>query len=136
MVPLAAFSFFSPNLHCPDKTVLSVGLSFNYKILQRKQEDEYTANARWAVFCTSFSCAVAGVVVLMHVVSSLSHYIIGTKVEGVLTVVLLAFWSTTVAIGTCPMSFSAITCLSSLKSSCRFHHTFRSLELALFFGLQ
>ena len=73
--------------------------SFKSTKLQRKEEEEYTANARWAVFCTSFSFAVAGVVVIMHMISSLSHYIIGTKIEGFLTVVLLAFWSTTVAVG-------------------------------------
>ncbi len=35
----------------------------------------------------------------MYMVSSLSNYIIGTKAEGLLTVVLLAFWSATVAAG-------------------------------------
>ena len=76
---------------------------------QRKEEEEYTANARWAVFCTAFSFAVALVVTLMHMISSLSHYIIGTKIEGVLTLVLVAFWSTTVAVGTlCCVTFNSL----------------------------
>ena len=65
-------------------------------------EQEISANSRWAVFCSSFSFAVAGVVVVMHMLPSLSHYIMGTKIEGVLTlVVLLAFWSATVSVGAC-----------------------------------
>jgi hypothetical protein len=36
----------------------------------------------------------------MHLTPSLSHYVVGTKVEGVLTLVLAAFWSATVSVGT------------------------------------
>jgi hypothetical protein len=61
--------------------------------------EEVNSNARWAVFCSAFSFATAGVVTLMHMSSSLSHYIIGTKIEGFLTLVLVAFWSGTVAVG-------------------------------------
>lgn len=67
-------------------------------ISEQKKENESSSNARWAVFCSSFSFATAGVVTLMHLTPSLSHYVVGTKVEGVLTLVLVIFWSATVAV--------------------------------------
>jgi len=64
----------------------------------KNQMEEVNSNARWAVFCSAFSFATTGVVTLMHMSSSLSHYVIGTKIEGFLTLVLVAFWSGTVAV--------------------------------------
>jgi len=64
----------------------------------KNKEEEYTANARWAVFCSSFSFAVTGVVTVMHLSPALSSFVVGTKLEGVLTVVLAAFWSATVSV--------------------------------------
>jgi hypothetical protein len=64
----------------------------------KNTEEEYTAHARWAVFCSSFSCAVPGVVTVMHLSPALSSFVVGTKLEGVLSVVLAAFWSATVSV--------------------------------------
>jgi len=64
----------------------------------KKKEEEFTANARWAVFCSSFSFAVSGVVTLMHLHPLSSSFIVGSKLEGALTVVLAAFWSATVSV--------------------------------------
>lgn len=64
----------------------------------KKKEEEFTANARWAVFCSSFSFAVTGVVTLMHMNPLASSFIVGTKLEGVLSIVLAVFWSATVSV--------------------------------------
>eukprot|EP00529_Nitzschia_sp_RCC80_P027108 CAMPEP_0113452944 /NCGR_PEP_ID=MMETSP0014_2-20120614/7106_1 /TAXON_ID=2857 /ORGANISM="Nitzschia sp." /LENGTH=286 /DNA_ID=CAMNT_0000344329 /DNA_START=195 /DNA_END=1055 /DNA_ORIENTATION=- /assembly_acc=CAM_ASM_000159 len=57
-----------------------------------------TANARWAVFCSAFSFAITGVVVLMHLHPLFSVWVVGTKLEGLMTIVLAAFWAATVAV--------------------------------------
>ena len=67
---------------------------------QKNKEEETSSNSRWAVFCSSFSFATTGVVTAMHLSSKFSHYVVGTKIEGVLTLVLAAFWSATVSVGT------------------------------------
>lgn len=64
----------------------------------KKREQEFTANARWAVFCSSFSFAVTGVVTAMHLNPVTSTFVVGTKLEGVLTLVLAAFWAATVSV--------------------------------------
>jgi hypothetical protein len=60
--------------------------------------DGDTANARWAVFCSAFSFAITGVVVLMHLHPLLSVWVVGTKMEGLVSIVLAAFWAATVAV--------------------------------------
>lgn len=64
----------------------------------KKSQSEASSNAVWAVFCSAFSFATTGVVILMHLSPMLSDYIIGTKLEGIITIVLAAFWSATVAV--------------------------------------
>lgn len=64
----------------------------------KNKEEETSSNSRWAVFCSSFSFATTGVVTAMHLSSKFSHYVVGTKIEGVLTLVLAAFWSATVSV--------------------------------------
>jgi len=63
----------------------------------KKEEEEISANSRWAVFCSSFSFASTGVVTLLHL-SPFSDYVIGTKLEGILTLILACFWSATVSV--------------------------------------
>lgn len=57
-----------------------------------------STNARWAVFCSAFSFAITGVVVLMHLHPIISVWIVGTKIEGITSVILAAFWAATVAV--------------------------------------
>lgn len=64
----------------------------------KKKEEEFTANARWAVFCSSFSFAVTGVITAMHLHPVSSSFVVGTKLEGALTIVLAAFWAATVSV--------------------------------------
>mmetsp|Transcript_6786 Transcript_6786/g.10645 ORF Transcript_6786/g.10645 Transcript_6786/m.10645 type:complete len:314 (+) Transcript_6786:81-1022(+) len=64
----------------------------------KKAQADSNTNARWAVFCAAFSFAITGIVVLMHMSPLFSTYIVGTKLEGVVTVVLAAFWAATVSV--------------------------------------
>ncbi|VEU41198.1 unnamed protein product [Pseudo-nitzschia multistriata] len=64
----------------------------------KKRENQVSSNSVWAVFCSAFSFTVTGVVTMMHLSPMLSDYIVGTKWEGIITVVLAAFWSATVAV--------------------------------------
>mmetsp|Transcript_11825 Transcript_11825/g.28373 ORF Transcript_11825/g.28373 Transcript_11825/m.28373 type:complete len:343 (-) Transcript_11825:1634-2662(-) len=58
----------------------------------------YCNRRRWAVFCSAFSFAITGVVVLMHLHPLFSVWVVGTKLEGLMTIVLAAFWAATVAV--------------------------------------
>ena len=69
-------------------------------ITQKNSQSQATANARWAVFCSAFSFTVTGIVTVMHLSPMLSDFIIGTKLEGIITIVLAAFWAATVSVGT------------------------------------
>lgn len=62
------------------------------------ENDRAVANQKWAVACSSITFVVSLVVVLMHLHPVASTLIVATKAEGVLCVILIAFWSATVAI--------------------------------------
>jgi hypothetical protein len=64
----------------------------------KSSQQEVTTNARWAVFCSAFSFTITGVVSLMHMSPMFSGYIIGTKLEGIITILLAAFWAATVSV--------------------------------------
>jgi len=64
----------------------------------KNSQSQATANARWAIFCSAFSFTVTGIVTVMHLSPMLSDFIIGTKLEGIITVVLAAFWAATVSV--------------------------------------
>ena len=64
----------------------------------KKTSGESSTNARWAVFCSAFSFAISGLVVVMHLHPIFSVWIVGTKLEGLVSVILAAFWAATVAV--------------------------------------
>jgi len=64
----------------------------------KKSENAVSSNANWAIFCSGFSFATTGVVTLMHLSPRFSFYVVGTKIEGILTLVLAAFWSGMVSV--------------------------------------
>jgi hypothetical protein len=69
-------------------------------ITQKNSQSQVTTNARWAIFCSAFSFTATGIVTVMHLSPMLSDFIIGTKLEGIITIVLAAFWAATVSVGT------------------------------------
>ncbi|KAG7362220.1 hypothetical protein IV203_025886 [Nitzschia inconspicua] len=64
----------------------------------KNAQENTNTNARWSVFCSAFSFAITGIVVLMHLSPLFSVYIIGTKLEGITTIILAAFWAATVSV--------------------------------------
>ena len=102
------FAFiFSLNLDCficrhlcdPIVATITMGSAVSVK-KSESQANAKTRNAEWAVFCSAFSFTVTGIVSLMHMSPMFSGYIIGTKLEGIITILLAAFWAATVSVGT------------------------------------
>jgi len=56
------------------------------------------ANERWSIACSAITFSITAIVVLMHLHPITSLFIIGTKIEGLLCVLLAAFWIATVSI--------------------------------------
>ena len=69
-----------------------------FSLPQKNAQANTNTNARWAVFCSAFSFAITGLVVLMHLSPMFSGYIVGTKLEGIVTIILAAFWAATVSV--------------------------------------
>mmetsp|Transcript_26670 Transcript_26670/g.37586 ORF Transcript_26670/g.37586 Transcript_26670/m.37586 type:complete len:326 (+) Transcript_26670:202-1179(+) len=66
--------------------------------VQDALDDRAKANQKWAIACSAITFALTFVVVLMHVSSIASVFIVGTKLEGAVCIILAAFWAATVAI--------------------------------------
>lgn len=64
----------------------------------KKTRGNADSNAKWAVTCSVVTFVVTGLVVLLHLNPILSSYIVNTKVEGFITVLLALFWAATVAV--------------------------------------
>lgn len=54
----------------------------------------------WTVACASLSFATTLISVFMHICSLTSVYIVGTKLEGFLSTIIVGFWAATVSIAT------------------------------------
>jgi hypothetical protein len=65
---------------------------------QKKTLEETDGNAKWAVTCSAITFAVTGIVVLMHLSPLSSPYIVDTRTEGVICIILMAFWAGTVSV--------------------------------------
>jgi hypothetical protein len=55
-------------------------------------------NQGWAVACSAITFAITFIVVAMHLHPMTSSFCVGTKIEGVIIVVLTAFWAGTVSV--------------------------------------
>jgi hypothetical protein len=64
----------------------------------KKAEGDTDSNAKWAVTCSALTFAVTGLVVLMHLSPMFSTYIVNTKLEGAICLILTVFWAVTVAV--------------------------------------
>jgi hypothetical protein len=67
-------------------------------LLQKKTRDDSDSNAKWAVTCSAITFCVTGIVVLLHLSPTLSGYIVNTRTEGALSLILAAFWAATVSV--------------------------------------
>lgn len=68
--------------------------------LQKNNSESVEASTKWAVGCSVVSLLIAGVVTAMHLHALASSMIVGTKIEGVLAIVLAASWAACVAVVT------------------------------------
>ena len=64
----------------------------------KKTRDESDSNAKWAVTCSVITFVATGVVVILHLIPALASFIVDTKFEGFLTLMLAVFWGATVAV--------------------------------------
>jgi hypothetical protein len=67
-----------------------------------KNNDQYVNQSKsaetWSIVCASLTFAINVIVVIMHLNAVTSLLIVGTKLEGSLATILVAFWAATVAI--------------------------------------
>ena len=56
------------------------------------------SNAKWAVTSSALTFAVTLLVVLMHLSPMVSGFIVNTKLEGAICIILTAFWAATVSV--------------------------------------
>ena len=69
---------------------------------QAKNNDQFVNQSKsaetWSIVCASLTFAINVIVVIMHLNAVTSLLIVGTKLEGSLATILVAFWAATVAI--------------------------------------
>ena len=63
------------------------------------QNDPKTVeNGKWAIACSAITFSVCAIVILMQLNAVASLFVVGTKIEGFLCLMLAAFWAGTVAV--------------------------------------
>ena len=71
-------------------------------VLQKNKSDTSDADAlknqKWAVACSACTFAFTSIMVLLQLHPVTSLFVVGTRIEGILCIILLAFWAATVAI--------------------------------------
>ena len=82
----------------PKNLTLNILLSSLQKNQQPTTDSEALKDQRWAIACSSITFAITFIVVGMQLHPMCSALFVGTKVEGVIIVILTAFWCATVAI--------------------------------------
>lgn len=79
-----------------DRLSRSVSLQHN-KVLGGKNANP---NAKYAVAASAASFGVAALVVISYLIPTVSHFCVGTRIEGILIFILNIFWGATVAVVT------------------------------------
>mmetsp|Transcript_20339 Transcript_20339/g.57769 ORF Transcript_20339/g.57769 Transcript_20339/m.57769 type:complete len:321 (+) Transcript_20339:225-1187(+) len=64
----------------------------------KNKEGNSDSNAKWTVACASISFAIAAIVTPLQMHPVYSIFIVDTKIEGALVVMLAAFWAATVSV--------------------------------------
>ena len=75
-------------------------LAFFFLYLKKNNSEPVSSASRYAVACSAVTFALTLCVVLAHLSPVSSTLFVGTKVEGVVTIVLVAFWAAIVAVNT------------------------------------
>jgi hypothetical protein len=69
-------------------------------VLQKNGQRNPSSEAKWAVACSAVTFAVTALIVGAHLFPVASTLVVGTKLEGIVIIVLTAFWAATVSIVT------------------------------------
>lgn len=62
----------------------------------------HTSQQSWALACSSITLIITLAAVLVHLSAKYSSIFVGTKLEGLICLILIAFWASTVAVVTNP----------------------------------
>eukprot|EP00592_Proboscia_alata_P007606 CAMPEP_0194353024 /NCGR_PEP_ID=MMETSP0174-20130528/1386_1 /TAXON_ID=216777 /ORGANISM="Proboscia alata, Strain PI-D3" /LENGTH=325 /DNA_ID=CAMNT_0039121379 /DNA_START=111 /DNA_END=1088 /DNA_ORIENTATION=+ len=78
-------------------TLVSAVSAANYTEERSSTSSRYQ---NWTVACASLSFTTTIIAVFMHISGCTSVYIVGTRLEGILSTVIVGFWAATVSIST------------------------------------
>lgn len=78
------------------------------QIETQKNADAVMKKEKWAIVCTILTTIITALVVAAHLNSIASILVVGTKLETITVIVLVVFWSVTVAIVTNPLNGLAV----------------------------
>ena len=67
---------------------------------QKNDLEDANSAAKWAVACSAITFSVTALVLLAHMIPVASTIVVGSKIEGLLTFLLMGFWTATVSIVT------------------------------------
>lgn len=78
----------------------TITLASVVQVLRKNDVQEKHSSQNWAVACSAITFCTTLVVVVMHLHSTASAIISGTKIEGAISLVMVVFWVATVAVVT------------------------------------
>lgn len=79
-------------------STITLGSSVAEKKNSTTTDSDAIMNQKWAVACSAITFAFTTIMVLLQLHPVSSMFVVGTKIEGIICIILLAFWAATVAI--------------------------------------
>lgn len=93
-----------------------------------------TSQQRWALACSSITFIITLAAVLVHLSASYSSLFVGTKIEGLICILLVAFWASTVAVVTNPNNGLACESNGAVSNGNLFYFTWAGLFCSVILG--
>jgi len=79
-------------------STIVLGSSVSHGKNSDQNDPKTIENGKWAVACSAITFSVCAIVILMQLNAVASLFVVGTKIEGFLCLMLAAFWAGTVAV--------------------------------------
>mmetsp|Transcript_4611 Transcript_4611/g.6309 ORF Transcript_4611/g.6309 Transcript_4611/m.6309 type:complete len:327 (-) Transcript_4611:546-1526(-) len=79
-------------------SAITLGAAVEAKNHTEATSSRARSNQNWSVICSAVTFGLTCIVVTMHLFAFTSIFIVGTKIEGLLCITLIAFWAATVSI--------------------------------------
>lgn len=70
------------------------------QVLRKNNIQQKNSSQNWAIACSAITFCTTLIVVVMHLHATASTMIVGTKIEGVISLILVIFWIATVSVVT------------------------------------